>query len=97
MHVLEAWDHPDDKGVILGFGAAPHTACLELYAADANTDQAPPMVGIQFKVQDLKAFLSTVPKHITFEGPKDRPWGATYAYFKDPAGIDVVVFDGPTY
>lgn len=92
---VEAWDKPGDKGIILALGAPPHTAFIELYSCDVASDLSG--TSLQFKVDDLSNFLGALPKDIAYDGPTERPWGARYAYLIDPAGVAVVVFDGPTY
>ncbi len=91
LKVLEQWDLDGDRGVILGFGAPPHTACLELYGATAAASVCG--AELQFKVENLQDFLDSVPDYFSFDGPTARPWGAVYAYFTDPAGTAVVVFE----
>lgn len=95
LQQVEAWDEPDDRGIILAFGPSPHSALIELSDCDTLTDLSG--LSLQFKVDDLPAFLDTVSNETRYDGPTDRPWGARYAYFTDPAGVSVVVFDGPTY
>lgn len=95
LHRVEAWDEPDDKGIILALGPSPQSALIEL----AYSDIAPDLSGLslQFKVDDLPAFLDALPKGTPYDGPTDRPWGARYAFFTDPADVSVIVFDGSTY
>jgi catechol 2,3-dioxygenase-like lactoylglutathione lyase family enzyme len=92
---VEAWDEPSDKGIILALGEVPHTAFLELYASDKEYELDG--LSLQFKVANIEEFLGTLPKEISYEGPSARPWGARYAFLIDPAGVVVVVFDGPTF
>jgi catechol 2,3-dioxygenase-like lactoylglutathione lyase family enzyme len=92
---VEAWDEPTDKGIILAIGNAPHTSLIEIYASDTVHEFGG--LSLQFKVADLDAFLSALPKAVVYTGPSARPWGARYAFLVDPAGVSIVVFDGPTF
>ena len=92
MFVVEEWDSQDDKGVILAFEDGKQEAFLEIY----DTDAAPDFSGLslQFKVENLEAFLKSLPQGTKYDGPKPRPWGATYLYLRDPAGVLVIVYEG---
>ena len=95
LDVVESWDEPTDKGIILGVGTLPYEAFLEFYDTDQRL--AHDAISLQFKVPDLPDFLKGLPEEIEADGPHDRPWGARYAFLRDPAGVNVTVFDGPTY
>lgn len=95
LEIVESWDEPTDKGIILAVGSNPYQAFLELHHCDAPLEHA--AISLQFKVPDLPDFLSALPDEVDADGPHDRPWGARYAFLRDPAGVNVTVFDGPTY
>lgn len=88
----EVWDDPGDRGVILAFADGREEAYLEVYDGPESPDYAG--FSLQFRVDDLDAFLARVPADIQYEGPKPRPWGSTYAYFRDPNEILVIVYEG---
>ena len=95
LHRVETWDDPNDAGIILALGSSPHSALIELSQQETVSDLSG--LSLQIKVDDLCAFLDTVPDGLPYEGPTARPWGARYAYFTDPAGFSVIIFDGPTH
>lgn len=92
MKVLESWDDPGDRGVILGFGSPDGEAFLEIY----DTEPAPTYegFGLQFRVTDLADVMDRLRGHVDFRGPVERPWGSTYLFFEDPSGVEVVVYQG---
>ena len=92
MMIVEAWDEPDDAGCILAFPGSKREAFLEIYRGPA-----PPSfvgLGLQFRTDDLDAFVSSLPPSILYRGPVERPWGSRYLYLTDPNGIDLIVFEG---
>ena len=92
MRVLEEWDDPDDKGVILGFANGEGEALLEIYYGEGLHEFT--SLSLQFKVQDLSKFIDQLPSAVERIGPKPRPWGATYLYLVDPNNIPIVVYEG---
>lgn len=92
MEVAEAWDHPDDRGAILRFKDGSEEALLEVYAVERPL--ALEGLSLQFKVADIDAFVAGLPGDVARRGPVDRPWGARYVYLEDPAGVQVIVYEG---
>lgn len=92
MNVLETWDDPDDRGVILGFSTPEAEAFLEIYYAEemGNFDA----LSLQFRIESAEAFVESIRGKIEFRGPTPRPWGSTYVYLTDPSGIGIVVYEG---
>lgn len=92
MEVAEDWDHPGDRGTILRFKGGVEEALLEIYAAAEpfNLDG----VSLQFKTEDVDEFVAGLPAGLAFRGPIDRPWGSRYVYLQDPAGVQVIVYEG---
>lgn len=92
MVVAEAWDEPGDKGVILALPGGKQEAFLEIY------DEDPPGglsgVSLQFRVNSLADFMAALPGDVSYEGPKDRPWGSVYLYLRDPNGIQAIAYEG---
>lgn len=90
--VAEEWDEPGDTGCILDFRGGKGEAYLEIYLGS----QAHHFDGLslQFRTADLAASLAALPADIERRGPVRRPWGSTYAYLKDPNGIEVILFEG---
>lgn len=92
MVIVEEWDEADDKGVILGFRDGGGEAYLEIYDTETAHDFSG--LSLQFKVDGQDDFVVALPAGTAFEGPKARPWGATYLYLTDPNGIQVIVYEG---
>ncbi len=92
MALAEAWDKPDDRGAILVFDNGRDEALFEIYYSDEIHDFSG--LSLQFRVRDLNAFLEKLPGQYEYEGPKPRPWGATYLYLRDPNGILIIVYEG---
>ena len=92
MVVAGEWDEPDDKGVILKFEDGGNEGFLEIYHTPVTHDFKG--LSLQFRVDDLKGFIAKLPTHLEFDGPTPRPWGSTYLYLRDPAGIQVIVYEG---
>lgn len=85
---IESWDSDGDVGVIFRVGA---DALLEIYQGEGA-----PMDGVslQFRVPALAAFLEDLVGRWPHDGPTPRPWGSTYAYLTDPAGVAIIVYEG---
>jgi catechol 2,3-dioxygenase-like lactoylglutathione lyase family enzyme len=92
MVVAEQWEEHDDQGAILAFSNGRGEAYLELYQADRAYDVSG--ISLQFRVPDLQSFLQSLPIGLEYEGPSLRPWGSTYVYLRDPAGVLVIVYEG---
>ena len=92
LRVVEEWDEPDDKGVILGLPEGKQEALLEMYEGQVTQDFVD--VSLQFRVDDLESFIRSLPDHLSYEGPNPRPWGSRYLYLRDPNGIQVIVYEG---
>lgn len=92
MEIVEEWNDPDDKGVILAFQNGRSEAYLEIYDAAESYDFSG--VSLQFKVDDLTRFIATLPENVSYEGPKPRPWGSTYLYLRDPENILIIIYEG---
>jgi len=90
--LAEEWDEPGDKGAILAFRNGQGEAFLEIYHGEAAADFSG--LSLQFRVNDLEAFRTSLPADLSYAGPDKRPWGSTYIYLHDPNGIAVVVFEG---
>lgn len=92
LSVVEEWDEPGDRGVILQFPDGHREALLELYDGSGTQDFAG--LSLQFRVGSLESFISGLPAGVPFEGPNQRPWGSTYLYMRDPNDIQVIVYEG---
>ncbi len=90
METVEEWDEAGDKGVILAFGER-REVLLELYDGPASDLSG---ISLQFRVEDVDAFTAGLDPSIERDGPSDRPWGARYLIFSDPAGVRIVVYSG---
>ena len=93
MTVLETWDDNGDTGVILGLGSTTRgEAFLEL--AWVETPRTYEGINLQFRVADLGFVADKLRGQVTFRGPDERPWGSTYLYLEDPAGVQVILYEG---
>lgn len=92
LQVVDEWDDPDDRGVILAFEEDELAALLELYHSDEPHDLSG--VSLQFRVQSIEAFVDKIRGAVDFDGPTDRPWGSRYVYVKDPNDVLVIVYEG---
>jgi catechol 2,3-dioxygenase-like lactoylglutathione lyase family enzyme len=92
LDVLEEWNDPGDRGCILGLSGTAGEAFLEIHQTDAP--QGVSGLSLQFRVEDVDAFMAPDEDRFTYEGPVSRPWGSRYLFFCDPNGVAVVVFSG---
>ena len=92
MTVAEEWREPGDIGVILAFPGRRQEALLEIY--ETEEQKSCDGLSLQFQVDSVAGFAETLPENVKFEGPTDRPWGATYLYLRDPNNIQVIVYEG---
>jgi len=92
MTIAQEWNKPDDKGAILVFAGSKKEAFLEVYYSEAAHDFQG--LSLQFRVENLQAFISQLPDSYDYEGPRPRPWGSTYLYLRDPNDILVIVYEG---
>jgi catechol 2,3-dioxygenase-like lactoylglutathione lyase family enzyme len=90
METVEEWDEPDDKGVILTFRGT-REALLEIYDGPASDLSG---ISLQFRVDDVDDFAVRLDSSVDRDGPSDRPWGARYLTFADPASVRIVVYSG---
>lgn len=92
LEVLSTWDEQGDRGAILGLGGSPGAqAFLEIAHV---ADGPPPAVSLQFRVDDLAAVETRLRGRWEYRGPEARPWGSTYLYLRDPAGVQVIIYEG---
>ncbi|MDA8016638.1 MAG: VOC family protein [Thermoanaerobaculia bacterium] len=92
MDVLESWDEPEDRGVILGFSTPEAEAFLEIYHCERLGSYD--AISLQFRVDSAEAFIRSIRGQVEFRGPTPRPWGSLYVYLTDPSGIQIVVYEG---
>lgn len=92
LTVLEEWNDPDDCGCILGLRSTAGEALLEVHRQASGSDYSG--MGLQFRVEDVDAFVVPDDERFRPRGPVARPWGSRYLFFVDPNGISVVVFSG---
>ena len=92
MTVAEEWNDPGDVGTILALPDGGQEAYLEVYHVEdqRNFDS----LSLQFRVDSVAKFVTTLADDIAFEGPTVRPWGSTYLYLRDPNDIQLVVYEG---
>lgn len=93
MQVVESWDEEGDRGAILGLSDDSNgEAFLEL--AHSNVAGSRDGISLQFRVHDIHAIAATLRGRWEFRGPTERPWGSTYVYLLDPAGTQVILYQG---
>ncbi len=93
MKVLDSWDENGDKGVILGLGSsAQGEAYLEIAYVETPTSYQG--ISLQFRVRNLDAVANKLRGQLEFRGPEQRPWGSRYLYLQDPAGIQIILYEG---
>ena len=92
LELLEEWDEPGDRGCILGFPGEVQKALLEICHSETAFDFAG--VSLQFRVDDVDAFVVPDDPRFPHRGPEDRPWGSRYLFLTDPNGVAVIVFSG---
>lgn len=93
MEIIESWDDDGDRGAILGFGSsASGGAFIEI--AHSETTASFEGISLQFRVTDLDGIARRLDGRWDFKGPVTRPWGSVYLYLKDPAGVQVILYEG---
>ena len=92
LSVVEEWDEPDDKGVILQFPDGHREALLEIYERPDTRNFAG--LSLHFRVDNLESLIASLPAGVSFQGPDRRPCGSTYLYLRDPNDIEVIVYQG---
>jgi catechol 2,3-dioxygenase-like lactoylglutathione lyase family enzyme len=93
LEVVEEWNEPGDKGVILALPAGE--AFLEVYEGPSVSGFSD--VSLQIRVEDVDSFPVPDDPRFVSRGPVDRPWGSRYLFFTDPNGISVVLFSGSAF
>ena len=90
MEVVEEWDEAGDRGAILALPGR-RAALLELYDGPQHDLSG---LSLQFRTEDVDTFAAGLDPAISRDGPSDRPWGARYLIFEDPAGVRIIVYSG---
>lgn len=103
LAVVEEWDSPGDRGVILGFG--PAGGFLEILEVNAalpkhrpafNDPVANDKIELQIHVDDVDSWAERIMGAVEIDGPVSRPWGNRYLWIRDPDGVRIALFQGPT-
>ena len=104
LPVVEEWDSDGDRGCIVGFGSGG--GFLEILAPDrAHPKHRPEFeepvandkIELQIHVDDVGDWAVRLEGRVTIEdGPVTRPWGNTYLWIRDPDGVRVALFEGPS-
>lgn len=76
LTVVEEWDEPGDRGVILQLPDGHREALLEIY--EGQTAENFVGLSLQFRVGSVGSFAKSMPASVSFDGPSRRPWGSTY-------------------
>ena len=90
-----AWRGDDVAIYALGFGLT-----LVVERTEATADHAPlfgRFTGFSLEVADIAAaYAAMTARGVPFDGPPTRqPWGGTMAFFRDPAGNEHTLLQGP--
>lgn len=103
LDVVEEWADPGDEGCILGFGTGG--GFLELLAVDLDHPKHQPAsadlvandkVQLQIQVDSVDAWFERLDGSIEMEGPVTRPWGNRYLWIRDPDGVRLALYQGPS-
>jgi catechol 2,3-dioxygenase-like lactoylglutathione lyase family enzyme len=103
LEVVEEWDGAGDRGFIVGFG--PGDGSLEMLAVDPESPRhvatfdgpvANDKIELQIRVDSVDEWAQRLAGEVDIEGPVTRPWGNQYLWFRDPDGVRIAVFRGPT-
>jgi hypothetical protein len=92
LEVLEEWDEPAGRGCILGLAGSTDVAFIEINHCEEPHSFAG--LSLQFRVDDVDAFVVPDEERFNHRGPIDRPWGSKYLILCDPNGVSVVIFSG---
>lgn len=92
LKIIREWNDEADTGAILGLPDAAAKAYLEI----ASVPQASVSAGVtlQFRTDDLNKAIEDLAGKYQHDPPDVKPWGSTYVYLRDPAGNQVIVFEG---
>lgn len=92
LRMVHEWKDGADAGAILGLSDADADGFLEI----ASVPETNELTGVclQFRTDNLDAFLESLPGNCEFSRQEVKPWGSTYVYFRDPNGNRVIVFEG---
>ena len=92
LKIICEWNDEADTGAILGLPDADAKACLEI----ASLPQAAVSAGVclQFRTDHLNRSIQELAGKYQHSLPDVKPWGSTYIYLRDPAGNQVIVFEG---
>ena len=102
LEVVEEWNDPGDRGCILRFG--PGQGFLELLHAGPDDAGDPAFaqrvandkIEIQIHVASVDAWVERLEGRVPIEGPVRRPWGNRYLWLRDPEGLRIALFQGPS-
>jgi catechol 2,3-dioxygenase-like lactoylglutathione lyase family enzyme len=102
LQVVEEWNDPGDRGCILRFGAGQ--GFLELLHAGPDEVGDPAFaqrvandkIEIQIHVASIDTWVKRLEGRVPFEGPVRRPWGNRYLWIRDPEGLRIALFQGPS-
>ncbi len=90
--IIREWNDEADTGAILGLPDADAKAYLEIASVPQVTVSAG--VSLQFRTDDLNKSIEELAGKYQHNPPDAKPWGSTYVYLRDPAGNQVIVFEG---
>ena len=92
LKVIREWGDAADTGAILGLPDADANGYLEIAAVSKARSSAG--VRLQFRTNDLHRAIEEFSGKVEHSLPEVKPWGSTYIYLFDPAGNEVIVFEG---
>jgi len=103
LEIVEEWASPGDQGCIVGFGQGG--GFLELLAPSPEHPKhrvafeeqvANDKIELQIHVDSVDDWAERLAARMDVEGPVTRPWGNRYLWVRDPDGIRVALFQGPS-
>jgi catechol 2,3-dioxygenase-like lactoylglutathione lyase family enzyme len=99
--LLEAWQEPEGKGCIFGFGQGGSLEIYQMSPHDRRFDPAftrpfvHDKVDLQFGTGSLDRWIVKLANRWPFDGPETLPWGHRWIKLRDPDKLLIAVFEAP--
>ena len=98
---IENWQEPHDSGSIYQLGPAVESGLLEISYIRTEHDEfqeefhedASLKIDLQLATNNLESWVQRLQGNWEFKGPVDKPWGSRYIYFKDPDGVQIIIYE----
>jgi catechol 2,3-dioxygenase-like lactoylglutathione lyase family enzyme len=101
LPVVEQWDEPQGRGIIMSVGDPAAGASIEMYEmtpADSRYDPrfrepvANDKVDLQLRTDSVDDWAWRLDGRWPFEGPEDLPWGHRWIRLRDPDGLLIAIY-----